>query len=155
MKRSLKYRRNASPTPLIERLIQHGWCVMLYDGDCVLCSSTVKFIADRSTRCLLAFCAMQSKAGREALTRLGLPLHGYETIIVLDGEQTLKRSNAALRLFEHMSQPWPRIAWLVRRLPSGPLDAIYRLVAKNRFTFLGRRDECMLLTESEQRRFIL
>ena len=155
MKRTLKYRRNANPTPLIERLMQHGWCVMLYDGDCVLCSSAAKFIADRSTRSLLAFCAMQSQAGREALTTLGKPLHGYETILVLDGEQTLERSNAALRLFDHMTQPWPRIAWLVRGLPIGVLDAIYRWVAKNRFTFLGRRHECMLLAESEQRRFIL
>ncbi len=97
VKHSLEPRRGDNPPPLIERLLQHGWCVMLYDGDCVLCSSAVKFIAERSTRSLLAFCAMQSEAGREAMTRLGKPLHVYETIVVLDGKQVLECSNAALR----------------------------------------------------------
>ena len=143
------------PTPLIDRLLQHGWSVMLYDGDCVLCSSSVEFIAKRSSRSLLAFCAMQSDAGREALNRLGKPLHDYETVVVLERGKVLERSDATLRLFEHMLPPWPGIARRIRFLPGVMRDAFYRIIAKYRFVILGRRAECMLLADSEQRRFIL
>ena len=148
------HRVGARP-PLIERLLAHGWSVMLYDGNCVLCSSAARYISKRSTRSLLAFCAMQSDAGREALAALGKSLRDYETVIVLEENKVLERGDAALRLFEHMLHPWPHIARLVRRIPGGLRDAIYRVVARYRFRILARRDECMLIAESARRKFIL
>ena len=149
----LHYRTGERP-PLIGRLLAHGWSVMLYDGNCVLCSSAARYISKRSTRSLLAFCAMQSDAGRETLAGLGKSLRDYETVIVLEENRVLERGDAALRLFEHMLHPWPKIARLVRRVPARLRDAIYRVVARYRFRVVGRRDECMLLAESARRKFI-
>ena len=149
-----EHREKRELPPLIERLLQHGWSVMLYDGNCVLCSSSVEFIAKRSSRSLLAFCAMQSDAGRDALVRLGKPLHNYETVVVLEQGKVLERSDATLRLFEHMLPLWPGIARRLRVLPGVIRDALYRVLAKYRFVILGRRERCLLLVDSEHRRFI-
>ena len=146
-------RRTDSP-PVIDRLIEHGWSVMLYDGDCNLCSGSVRFIAERSERSLLAFSAMQSESAGKALQKIGGTREINETLLVLTGSGVLRRSDAVLHLLGHMNAPWPRLARVVRLVPAAIRDSVYSVVAKNRYRVLGRRGDCMLRLSGVERRFL-
>ena len=146
-------RRTDSP-PVIDRLIEHGWSVMLYDGDCNLCSGGVRFIAERSEKSLLAFSAMQSESARETLREIGGMREINETLLVLTHSGVLRRSDAVLYLLEEMNAPWPQLARVVRIVPAAIRDGVYSLVAKNRYRVLGRRGECMLQLSGLERRFL-
>ena len=146
-------RRTDSP-PVIDRLIEHGWSVMLYDGDCRLCSGGVRFIAERSERSLLAFSAMQSESARDALLAIGGMREINETLLVLTDSGVLRRSDAVLHLLGHMNGPWPRLSRVVSLVPAAIRDSVYSVVAKNRYRVLGRRKKCMLHTPGFDRRFL-
>lgn len=146
-------RRTDSP-PVIDRLVEHGWSVMLYDGDCNLCSGGVQFIAERSERSLLAFSAMQSESAHNALRVIGGMGEINETLLVLTDSGVLRRSDAVLHLLGHMDAPWPQLARVFRWVPAAIRDRAYSLVAKNRYRVLGRRGECMLQISGLERRFL-
>jgi len=137
--------RPRSHLPVAERLAEHGWSVMLYDGAIKFCSRSVRFVAMRSQRSLLAFSAMQSQAAHEALERRGRSPEDFDTLLVLEADRVLERSDAVLRLMERMDRPWPMLAALGRRIPRQLRDALYRVVAANRYRILGRQRECMLV----------
>ena len=146
--------RSHQRLPVAERLLEHGWSVMLYDGACVFCSRSVRFVAARSQRSLLAFSAMQSEAAHEALARRGRSTEDFDTLLVLEADRVLERSDAVLRLMERMDPPWPTLAAMAARVPRPLRDGVYRVVAANRYRILGRQRECMLVGPELGRRYV-
>ena len=65
----MRHPRRTDHPPLIERLVEHGWSVMLYDGDCVLCSGAVRFLATR-TRLETRFADLPATAYNRAVRSL-------------------------------------------------------------------------------------
>lgn len=150
----IKYCRYETPPGLTERLLDHGWSVLLYDGNCSLCSGLVRFLADRSSHQLLAFCAMQSDAGRSALHAYYPDGDGNQTVLLLEKSQLLERSDVVLKVLTLMSPPWSWVGLLLKPLPKTFRDAVYRLVAVNRYHLFPRRDRCFLEATTHARRFI-
>jgi len=146
--------RSHPRVPLAELLAEHGWTVMLYDGACVLCSRSVHFVAARSRRSLIAFSAVQSAAAAPVLRRLGRSASRPDTLLVIEADRVLERSDAVLRLMQRMDAPWPSLARLARPVPRRLRDALYDLIASNRYRLLGRRDRCMLVGPESRRRYL-
>jgi predicted DCC family thiol-disulfide oxidoreductase YuxK len=61
-------------------------------------------------------------------------------LVLWDG-YLLTESAGVLAMARGLGWPW-RIAEIVRLLPRRPRDALYRLIARNRFRWFGRRDTC-------------
>lgn len=105
--------------------------VLLFDGDCGLCSRGVRFLYARDPRGRLLFCALQSERGRALLRGHGLPEAALDTVVLLDGEGAHVRSTAALRALKLLRWPWPALAaFLV--VPRRLRDAVYDFVARRR-----------------------
>lgn len=146
-------RRTDRPS-VTERLLEHGWSVLIFDGDCVLCSASVRFVAARSRRGLLAFSAMQSEPARRALGALGDAGEIDRSMLVLSTQGPLRRSDAVLHLLARMDAPWACLARVLRWVPRGLRDGIYNFVARNRYRLFGRRKHCMLAPPEMIRRFV-
>lgn len=63
------------------------------------------------------------------------------------------RSTAALRVAWRLSALWP-VAHLGIVVPKPVRDAIYRIIAQNRYKWFGQRAECMLPTPEVKERFL-
>lgn len=115
--------------------------IVLFDGECVLCSANAQFILnnDRSRRFRLA--AMQGEAGAALFRRHGIDPADPDTILLIDGETVLRDSDAVLGIYARLGWPW-RIAALARVIPRGLRDPVYRWVARNRYRIFGRRETC-------------
>ena len=151
--RGLKFPRRTDRPSRVERLLEHGWTVILYDGECELCSAIVKFIANRSRNSLLAFSAIQAASfqierGRDNAAR------AYQTIFVLEGSQVLESGDAVIRLLQKMDRPWSALAVVARIAPRIVRDFVYRFVARNRYRVFGRRQSCLFCVPDEGRRFV-
>jgi predicted DCC family thiol-disulfide oxidoreductase YuxK len=128
--------------------------LMLFDGICNFCSGGALFVLTRSRGSRLHFCAMQTEAGRAVLTRLGLPLSDYETVVLIADGQVLIKSAAVLGLAAYMDYPWPLIARALHRVPRSLRDWLYDRVAANRFRIAGRRTQCIVPDGETRRRFL-
>ena len=127
---------------------------MLFDGVCNLCNAAVQFVLRRDRKARFRFAALQSPAGRRLLAEHGLPIPDEpDTMVLIEGDRVLVRSSAALGATKYLRFPWPlaRVGFVVPRLLR---DAIYRLVARNRYRWFGKTEQCRIPTPDLRARFL-
>lgn len=130
------------PTPLI-----------LYDGVCRLCTSTVLFVIKRDRRKRFRFASMQSPMGQRLLRQLGLAADDFKTFVLVEPQGPFIRSTAALRVAKQMDGWWPGLYVLIV-VPTPIRDRVYDWVAKHRYRWFGRLEECLVPTSDVADRFV-
>lgn len=128
--------------------------IVLFDGHCNLCSGVVDFLIRRDPRGVLRFASLQSAAGQRLLVAHGIPVpEEPDTMVLIDGDRALVRSSAALATTQYLRFPWPlaRVAIVVPRVLR---DAVYAVVARNRYRWFGRSAACRLPTPDLRSRFL-
>jgi predicted DCC family thiol-disulfide oxidoreductase YuxK len=142
------------PNPA-EKLMQHGWSILLYDGRCWLCTSIVRFAAQRAGHQLIAFCAVQSDSGRAALNRsIATPRNRYG-VLVLEENQVSEGADAMLHIMDQLEGPWAGIASGLRRIPHTVRDWIYNIIVTHRYRVLPKRNQCMFIGPEKLRRYVV
>ncbi len=116
--------------------------VILYDGVCIFCSRWVRFVATRDVAEKFRFTAIQSDYGRRLAETFGIDATSPDTnAVVLDG-QALFKSDAAIAVISSLPHwRWARAFTLV---PMILRDAVYDLVARNRYRIFGTYETCYL-----------
>jgi predicted DCC family thiol-disulfide oxidoreductase YuxK len=127
--------------------------IVLFDGDCNLCNTSVLFIARHDPAGRFHFAALQSATGRALLARHGLPPDLLETMVLVEGHRAFLRSSAALRIARRLAGPWRLLGALVL-VPRPLRDLAYGVVARWRHRLFGRADACALPTPDLLKRFL-
>ena len=127
--------------------------VIIFDGNCVLCSSFARFIMRTDHVHRFRLLAAQSPLGTTLYEHFGLDPIRYETYVLLEDGKAYFRSDASIRIFAGLGWPW-RVATLGRLVPRPALDALYNVIARNRLRWFGVRETCYLPDPSEADRFI-
>ena len=117
--------------------------LMIYDGFCHLCSGGARWVQRRRIEPPFRLVPMQSELGRTLLAE-----HGYDpddplTFLVLDRGRSLTQSDAWIHLIAAAGGGW-RLIHAARVIPRGWRNSVYRLIARNRYRWFGRRDTCYL-----------
>lgn len=117
--------------------------IILFDGACGLCHRSVRFVLKRDRDRRFRFAPLQSDPGRHLLERHGLDPESLDTMVLVDGDAALVRSDATLAIVARLPRPW---RWLrvLRIVPRPIRDAVYRLVARHRLRLFGTRDACAM-----------
>ena len=128
--------------------------IILFDGVCNLCNGTVLFIIHRDKKKKFKFATLQSETGKRISAQFHLSsIDDFDSFVYLKQNKLLLRSDAVLHLLKEMGYPW-KIFFAFRVLPLSFRDAVYDLIARNRFRFFGRRDACMIPTAGIAERFL-
>lgn len=132
--------------------------VIVFDGVCVLCNGWVRFLLRHDRRHRYCFAAMQSDAGRALLARNGLDPDDPSSFLLVEYDRgpqprVSTNSDAVRRVLVGLGGVW-RIAHLFALVPAVLRDPLYRLVARNRYRWFGRRDVCSVPSAEARRRFL-
>ena len=116
--------------------------VILYDGVCILCSRWVRFVATRDVERRFRFTAIQSAYGTRLAQAFGIDPGDPDTNAVIHGGVAHFKSDGALTVLSQL----PRWRWArsLLSLPKPLRDAIYNLVARNRYRIFGKFDSCFV-----------
>lgn len=127
--------------------------VVLFDGVCNLCNSSVQFLIRKDKQIRLRFASLQSDFGQTILQKFNLPQNNFSSFVLLEGEKIYLRSSAALRVAYYLGGFWKifQIFWLV---PPFIRNAIYDFIAKNRYKWFGKKAECMMPSPELKERFL-
>jgi predicted DCC family thiol-disulfide oxidoreductase YuxK len=128
-------------------------CVVLFDGVCNMCNGWVRFFIRYDPKAKLRFASLQSDVGQAILNWKRLPTDRLETVVFLERGRVHLRSTAVLRVALYLSPPWP-LAAIGLLVPRPLRDWLYRQVARRRYAWFGRREQCMIPTADVQRRFL-
>lgn len=128
----------------IDTILPEGKILVQFDGMCILCSRTIKFILKADLKNKFLFQALQNSTEGQ----------NSDTIIVTDkaGEK-LYYSDAVLKIGKELGGFYHAIQ-IIKLLPRSWRNSIYKWVARNRFRWFGRRQSCYLPNEAEKKKFI-
>ncbi|MEL6534933.1 MAG: thiol-disulfide oxidoreductase DCC family protein [Bacteroidota bacterium] len=132
---------------------QHTEQVILFDGVCNMCNSSVNFVIDHDPQGKYSFAALQSDFGREQIQAYGGDPAQLDSIVLIKNGKVYKRSRAALEVAKGLSGLLP-LVYVFRIVPPFIRDAVYNWVAKNRYKWFGKRDECRIPTPELRSRFV-
>jgi predicted DCC family thiol-disulfide oxidoreductase YuxK len=131
----------------------HQKPVIYFDGVCNFCNYWVNFIIRMDKKKVFLFAALQSEAGQHMLKNRDLAEISLETFILMDNGKIYMKSSAALRLFNKLPWywKWTQFFWI---FPKFIRNAVYNFIARNRYKWFGKRDECMVPTPELRERFL-
>jgi predicted DCC family thiol-disulfide oxidoreductase YuxK len=130
-----------------------GESILLFDGFCNLCTQSVRFILKRDRGRAFRFASIQSGRGGELYRACGFDPKTIETFVLIEGGRSFFKSDAAIRVAGRLSGLWPLLA-LLDVIPKSARDWGYDVVARNRYRWFGKTDQCMVPTDDDYDRFI-
>lgn len=116
--------------------------ILLFDGYCVLCSNFIGIVIRKAGKSL-SILPIQSQAGQEILQKQMLALMPDEVILICEGK-IYKGADAIIHLMRSLSGCMPVAGAIAAMMPRGLRNKLYRLIAKNRYQWFGKRDSCYL-----------
>ncbi len=115
----------------------HPGPVILFDGVCNLCTGSVRFVIARDARKQFRFASLQSPAAEKLLGERS-PL---DTMVLVMGGRTYRKSTAALLIARRLDGLWPLLAVFLA-IPRFLRDAAYDWIGTRRYRMFGRTEAC-------------
>jgi predicted DCC family thiol-disulfide oxidoreductase YuxK len=126
---------------------------VLFDAVCNLCNGSVLFVIDRDPSRHFRFAALQSEAGARLLREHAHGGADLSSVVLVEDGRLYTRSTAALRIARRLAWPWRLLSALIV-VPRPLRDAVYDLVARNRYRWFGRGEACRIPTPELRGRFL-
>ena len=127
--------------------------IVLFDGVCNLCNTSVRFLLAYNRKANLHFSPLQSANAKEILKGLNWKERPMDSLIFIEDGKVYIKSEAAFKISKHLIYPWKAIHHF-RHLPKGFCDWFYNLIAQNRYSWFGKQQSCMIPKEEWKYRFL-
>ena len=128
--------------------------IWLFDGACVLCSWGVRYTLRHEKTDSIRFVAIQTDEGRELAERHDVDPDDPASFLFVENGQALEKSDAVLALVRHLTGP-ARLILAFRWAPKRARDAVYSLIADNRYRVFGKAESCIAPDADQRHRFVL
>lgn len=126
--------------------------VILFDGICNLCNNSVQFVIKRDPEGIFKYASLQSDFGQQLLKEFNLPADKFNSFILFQDHKIYTRSTGALKMLAQLKGwKWASIFFIVPRFIR---DGIYNFISKYRYSWFGKREECIIPTQELKARFI-
>ncbi len=137
----------------IPKNIHYNYEIILFDGICNFCNSSINFVIDHDPEKHFKFAPLQSEIGQEILTQFHKNTKDFDSVILLKNNQLYEKSEAALEITKHLSGFWKYLS-VFKILPTFFLNFFYDIIAKNRYRIFGKADSCRMPTPELKERFL-
>lgn len=128
--------------------------LILFDGVCNLCESSVRFVIKRDRSAHFQFASLQSDISKTILLEHGHASDSLASVLLLSQGSLYCKSRAALRIARNLDGAWPMFYYLFFWVPAFIADRIYDFVGNRRYQWFGMKDECWVPDAALKDRFI-
>jgi len=127
--------------------------IILFDGVCNLCNSSVNFIIDKDVRNVFKFASLQSETGTKLIKNYNLTAENIDSVILIDNDRAYIKSDAALMIAAELGGVY-KILSFMRIIPKFIRDFFYDIIARNRYRWFGKKDVCRIPTPELKSKFL-
>jgi predicted DCC family thiol-disulfide oxidoreductase YuxK len=127
--------------------------IILFDGVCNFCNSSVNFIIKRDKKNNFLFSSLQSEYSQNFLTQNNFPKNNFDSIILIENNKLYRKSTAALKIAKHLNGLW-KLSYTFIIIPPVIRDFFYDIIAKNRYKWFGKKEVCMIPDEKTKNKFL-
>ena len=127
--------------------------IVIFDGVCNFCNSSVNFIIRHDPNVKFLFVTMQSKRTQKLLTQYQIDSNKTDSIVLIKNGKAFIKSGAVLEIAKGLSGIWP-IFYVFKIIPSSLRNYLYDLFAARRYKLFGKKDACMIPNAELRERFL-
>lgn len=131
-----------------------GKKIILFDGLCNLCEASVQFVIKYDKDDVFRFVSLQSELGQKIIAHIGINAKNIDSVVLYQpGVAYYYKSNAALQVAKNLGGLF-HLGTVFRIIPTTLRNALYDYVAKNRYSWYGKKQNCMIPTEELKSKFL-
>jgi predicted DCC family thiol-disulfide oxidoreductase YuxK len=128
--------------------------LILFDGVCNLCNASILYVIKHDKKDLFRYAPLQSEIGKQILEKFSIDPSKTDSIILFSNENGLSiKSSAALKVAKHLGFPRNLLAAFLI-VPAFIRNWVYDYIAKNRYQWYGKKEECMIPTPELKAKFL-
>jgi predicted DCC family thiol-disulfide oxidoreductase YuxK len=127
--------------------------IIFFDGVCNLCNASIDFIIKRDKKGQFLVGALQDAVSKKVLSDYPIKKDYLDSLVLLENKEIFYKSTAALKIAKNLSGLWPVFYPLIY-LPQSLRDPIYDWIAKNRYSWFGKKNTCRLPSPEEKAKFL-
>ena len=127
--------------------------LVLFDGVCNFCDETIHKIIKADKDHLFVFTSLQSNFGKEIVKHIGINPKVDSIILYQPNIAYFTESDAALEIAKQLSGFYPLLQ-IGKVVPKTVRNKIYQYIAKNRYKWYGKKEECMVPSAEVRAKFL-
>ena len=128
--------------------------LILFDGVCNLCNSSIQYVINHDKNERFMFAPLQSNVGELVIKKFSIDTKKIDSILLYSNENGLSiKSSAALKVAKHLGFPRNLMFGFII-IPAFIRNWVYDYIAKNRYRWYGKKEECMIPTPELKSRFL-
>lgn len=128
--------------------------IILFDGKCNLCTSSVQTIIKHDKNDSFRFVALQSDLGLAIQKHIGIATRNIDSIVFYNpGVSYTYKAQAILDIANELGGIF-NVATLFSVIPKPLLNFVYDYIAKNRYKWYGHQNKCWIPTPELKAKFL-
>jgi len=127
--------------------------IIFFDGECNFCNKSVQFVIRRDKKNKFLFSSLQENYAKETLKSFQITNKDLNTSYLYHNQTLYTKSSCALHIAKQLSGLWP-LLYVFIIIPKPIRDKVYSYIAKNRYRWLGKKDNCIVPSQEMKVRFI-
>ncbi|ANN35631.1 DUF393 domain-containing protein [Bacillus cereus] len=126
--------------------------IILFDGDCNFCNSSIQFIIKRDPLGYFQFTSLQSYNGKKILEQYNID-ESIDSIVLIDNGNSYIKSDAILHICKNLKGLW-KFFGVFFLIPKPIRNLLYEKFARNRYKWFGKQDQCIIPSKDIRKRFL-
>jgi predicted DCC family thiol-disulfide oxidoreductase YuxK len=126
--------------------------VIVFDGYCVLCMGSVRFILKRDKKHKFRFLTTGQALESKMLKDTVVNQPGTDSIVLFENGKMYLKSTAALHIARQLTGLWP-VLYVFLLVPRFLRDWVYDVIARNRYRWFGKKDTCFIPSPEQKKYF--
>lgn len=128
--------------------------IVLFDGVCNLCNSSVQRIIKHDDKDIFRFAALQSEIGQRLLSERNIDTSKIDSIILVEPNIAYYvKSDAILKIGRDL-KGYRTLSKVLYGIPSSLRNIVYDFIARNRYQWYGKKDACMVPSPELKAKFL-
>lgn len=128
--------------------------LILFDGVCNLCNSSVQYVIKHDKKNMFLFTALQSEVGQNITKEFNIDIAKTDSILLYTPNKGMGyKSTAALKIANSLGFP-QNLLGVFFIIPAFIRNWVYDYIAKNRYKWYGKKDQCTIPTPELKSKFL-
>ena len=117
--------------------------IIFYDGHCNLCNGFVNAIIKLDKKSIFLFAPLNGNHAKNLLKKNNIKNITVDSVVLFNNNSISYKSKAVIDILISLGGIY-RVLVMTKIIPRAILDWLYDIVAKNRYSWFGKHDRCMV-----------
>lgn len=128
--------------------------LILFDGVCNLCNSSVQYVIKHDKKQQFLFTSLQGETAKSIIKHFKIDTTKIDSVLLYSPKKKIYyKSTAAIKISSKLSFPINLLSIFII-LPAFIRNVVYDYIARNRYKWFGKKEACYLPTPELNTRFL-